>query len=64
MLIVKVTKRDGINRALKILKNKFHNTGLKDELRERKEYKKPSVKRREKKQKAIYVEEKYGNNED
>lgn len=47
MLIVNVKESGSIDRALKILKRKFEKTQTVKQLRERKEYKKPSEKRRE-----------------
>lgn len=58
MLIVEVGKKETIDRALKRLKSKFNSSKVGKELRERKEYKKKSVKRREERQKAIYVRKK------
>ena len=54
MLIIKMKKGDSIDAALKKLKYKFKKTKIGETLRENKEYKKPSVKRRERKLKAIY----------
>lgn len=54
MLIVKVKDPKQIDAALKVLKNKVNKTGLIREVRERMEYKKPSVVKREKMSKAIY----------
>ena len=54
MLIIKVDK--GIERALKEFKNKTRKTKLNIELRDRKFFKKKSIKDRERKLKAIYVE--------
>lgn len=59
MLIVKV-KGNNIERALKDLKWKFKQTKVKEQLNERKEFVKDSVKKREQKQKAIYKQKKYG----
>ena len=42
------------------MKKKFEATKVGKKLRERKEYKKHSVKKREAKRKAIYIREKYG----
>ena len=64
MLIVKVTKKEGIERALKKLKRKFISTKTNKELRDRKAFKKKSVKKREQKMKAIYVEQKFNTEED
>ena len=52
MLIVKVQKGN-LNRALKQFKRKFKQTGILKEVRERKNYTKPSIKRRKQKEKAI-----------
>lgn len=54
MLIIDVKKLGSIERALKTLKKKFDQTGTLRELRERKEFKKPSVKHREVQLKAKY----------
>lgn len=58
MLIIEVGKKETIDRALKRLKSKYNSAKLGKELRERKEYKKKSVKKREERQKAIYVRQK------
>jgi len=66
MLIIKVDKggkKGDIEKALKVYKNKTRSTKLHNELRDRREFLKPSVTKRKEKQKAIYVEKKYGNNE-
>ncbi len=47
MIEVDVNKAGGIEKALKTLKRKWNNIGILRELRERKTYKKPSVRRRE-----------------
>jgi len=63
MLIIKVKKGEQITRALKRYKQKVRNTKLTKEVRERKEYIKPSAKKRRAKQKAIKTRqwvEKYG----
>jgi small subunit ribosomal protein S21 len=55
---VTVTVRNGdINKALKIFKRLVFDSGHLQELRERKEYTKPKVVRREEKQKAIREQE-------
>jgi len=58
MLIIKIKKGENIDIALKRYKFKFRKTKVAEQLRERTEYKKPSVKRREEKQKAIYINKK------
>jgi len=54
MLIIKIKNGEKIDHALKRLKNKFRNTKVLDELRKRKQFDKPSVVKRQQKQKAIY----------
>lgn len=57
MIIVPVKEGESIDRALKKLKRKFEKTGVVKELRERQKFTKPSVKRRETVNKAIYVQQ-------
>lgn len=60
MLIVRVKEgKGGIEKALKELKSKVIKTRQLRELQNRKEYEKPSVKKRDGKRKAIYVQKKY-----
>jgi len=47
MLIVNVKESGSIDRALKVLKKKIEKTGQLRELRSRREFTKPSVKRRD-----------------
>ena len=56
MIIVQVKEGENIERALKKFKRKFEKPGIVRELRSRKTFEKPSVKRREQKNKAIYVQ--------
>jgi small subunit ribosomal protein S21 len=56
MLVVNVKKSGGIEKALKELKRKFSKTKQLKELRERKEFKKPSVQRRDTLKKAKYIQ--------
>lgn len=56
MIIVPIKEGENIERALKRLKRKFDKIGVSRELRERKKFTKPSVKKREQRQKAIYSE--------
>lgn len=60
MLIVQ-TKDKNIESALRLLKAKVQKTKMVQELRDRQEYVKPSVKRRSEILKAIYVQKKRGN---
>ncbi len=56
MIIVPIKEGENIERALKRFKRKFEKTGAIRELRARKNFEKPSVKKRIQKQKAIYVQ--------
>jgi len=56
MLIVNIKNGENFERALKNLKSKVIKTKQTQELFDRKEYKKPSVKRRDVILKAIYSE--------
>lgn len=56
MLRVIVNDGDKIDRALKQFKRKCNNTKLVQELRDRKEFRKPSVVARRKRLKAEYVQ--------
>ena len=46
MLVVNVKEHGSLDRALKVLKRKFEQTGTVKELRARREFKKPCEKRR------------------
>ncbi|MCH4896330.1 MAG: 30S ribosomal protein S21 [Marinifilaceae bacterium] len=56
MIIVPIKEGENIERALKKFKRKFEKTGAVKELRERQVYKKPTVKRREERIKARYIQ--------
>lgn len=56
MIIVPLKEGENIERALKRFKRKFEKTGAIRELRARKNFVKPSVKKRGQMQKAIYVQ--------
>ena len=56
MLFIPIKDGENIDRALKRFKRKFDKTGAMRELRSRKEFIKPSVKYRQKVQKAQYVQ--------
>ncbi len=64
MLIIQVKEGDTIEKALKKYKKKFEKTGVVKELRERQKFTKPSVRLRERKIKAIYVQKLQRNAED
>ncbi|MBN3034409.1 MAG: 30S ribosomal protein S21 [Bacteroidales bacterium] len=56
MIIIPVKEGENIDRALKKYKRKYEKTGVVKELRERQKFTKPSVKRREERLKAIYIQ--------
>ena len=60
MLIINVKDEESIDRALKRYKRKFQRTKLMKELRRRREFTKPSVKRRNEVLNAVYRDKKYG----
>ena len=63
MLRVPVIKNN-LNKALKLFKRKFKNTGVLKELRERQQYIKKSRKRKLIKDKAIHKQRYINNNDD
>jgi small subunit ribosomal protein S21 len=56
MLIIPIKDGENIDRALKRFKRKFDKTGAMRQLRSRKQFEKPSVKNRQKIQKAQYIQ--------
>jgi len=56
MIIMPIKEGENIERALKKFKRKYERTGVLKELRRRQYFTKPSIKKREQKQHAIYVE--------
>ncbi|TNE74272.1 MAG: 30S ribosomal protein S21 [Bacteroidetes bacterium] len=54
MLIIPVKEGENIERAIKKYKKKFDKVGVVRELRDRKEFTKPSITRRQQKIKAAY----------
>ncbi len=56
MIIVPIKEGENIERALKKFKRKFEKTGAVRELRARKNFEKPSARKRVAMQKAIYVQ--------
>lgn len=58
MLIIEIKNEKSIESALRTYKQKVQKTKQIQNLRERKEFIKPSVKKRDEKLKAIYVESK------
>lgn len=59
MLRIIVKEGENIDRALKRYKRKFRDVKVLRELRDRKQFTKPSVARRAQVQKAAYVEKKF-----
>jgi small subunit ribosomal protein S21 len=62
MLRIDVSKEGSFDKALKKWKKKFRDTKQITQLRERKAFKKKSVKKREEKQRAVY-KQKLNNND-
>lgn len=58
MLIVQLNKKTSIEKALKQLKSKVIRTKQLKKLRDRKQFTKPSAKKRLQKSKAIYLQQK------
>ncbi len=63
MLIVEVNEKQPIEKALKILKRKWDKTKAMKELRERKNFKKKSDKKRDMIKRAEYIQKKYRTND-
>lgn len=60
MIIIPVKEGENIDRALKKFKKKFERTKVLKQLRARKHFTKPSIKKREMKIKAIYRDKMFG----
>ncbi len=56
MIVIPIKEGENIERALKKFKRKFEKTGVVKELRNRQAYTKPSVKRRQERLRAIYIQ--------
>ena len=54
MLIIKVDGK--LDRAIKQYKNKYNRVGIRQELSDRQQFTKPSLKKRKAKLKAVYVQ--------
>lgn len=63
MLIVEVTTKQPIERALKVLKKKWDKSKAMKILKDKKEFKKKSVRRRDELQRAAYIQKKYRSND-
>ena len=55
MIVVPVKEGENIEKALKKFKRKFEKTGIVKELRSRQQFDKPSVIKRLKKERSVYV---------
>jgi len=60
MIIIDV-KKEGLDKSIKILKRKFEKSKILKELRDRKEFKKKSLRKRAAISKAIYIKNKIKN---
>ncbi|HFA49318.1 MAG TPA: 30S ribosomal protein S21 [Bacteroidetes bacterium] len=58
MLIIDVKNGEGIEKAIRRYRRKHRDTKLRNELRKRKEFTKPSVRRRHEVLKAVYKQRK------
>ena len=56
MIVVPVKEGENIEKALKKFKRKFEKTGIVKELRNRQAFEKPSVTKRKRMMRAIYVQ--------
>ena len=56
MIVIPVKEGENIERALKKFKRKFERTGVIKELRGRQAFIKPSIKKRQQKLRAVYVQ--------
>jgi len=57
MIVVPVKEGENIEKALRRFKRKFEKTGVVKELRARQQFDKPSVKKRLKMERAVYVQQ-------
>jgi len=57
MIVIPIKEGENIERALKKFKRKFEKTGVVKELRVRQAFTKPSVKKRQEKLRAVYVQQ-------
>lgn len=57
MIVVPVKEGENIEKALKKFKRKFEKTGIVKELRRRQQFDKPSVTKRLKTERAVYVQQ-------
>ena len=57
MIIVPIKEGENLERALKKFKRKFEKTGVVKELRDRQAFTKPSIRLRQQKLKAVYIQQ-------
>ena len=57
MIVIPIKEGENIERALKKFKRKFEKTGVVKELRARQAFSKPSVKKRQEKLRAVYIQQ-------
>ena len=57
MIVVPVKEGENLEKALKKFKRKFEKTGIVKELRSRQQFDKPSVTKRLKKDREVYVQQ-------
>lgn len=63
MIIVEVNSKQPIERAIKTLKRKWDKSKAMQILRDKKEFTKKSIKRRQEIKKSTYIQKKYVNND-
>ena len=63
MLVVEVNGKQSIEKALKTLKRKWDKSKSMETLRDKKEFTKKSIKRRQEIKKAAYIQKKYKSND-
>jgi small subunit ribosomal protein S21 len=61
MIIINVKDNESVDRALKRFKKKFERTGVLKELRARAYFEKPSVAKRKQKERAVYKQQMFAN---
>lgn len=61
MIIVNVKDNESVDRALKRFKKKFEKTGVLKELRSRTYFEKPSVSKKKQKERAVYKQQLFAN---
>lgn len=56
MIVIPIKEGENIERALKKFKRKYEKTGVVKELRSRQAFIKPSIKKRQEKLRAVYIQ--------